>query len=132
MSSPYTSIAASLLPKGLPDDATPLGGAVNATDITTTTKQTIVTATAGKRMFITQASCYNKTTTEDQIIMLRHGTTDIAILHPADIADAYEKKGGMVTFDPPLIVPAGVDLDGIGVIALVGDCVVFVNGYSGT
>ena len=40
MSSPYTSIAGSMLPKGLPDDAVPFA-AVNATDITTTTAQEI-------------------------------------------------------------------------------------------
>jgi hypothetical protein len=131
MSSPYTSIAGALLPKGLPDDAVPFA-AVNATDITTTTKQTIKTATAGKRMFITQASCYNKTTIEDQILMLRHGTTDIAILHPVDIADSHGRAPLVRTFDPPLVIPTGVDLDGIGVIALVGDCVIDVNGYIGT
>jgi hypothetical protein len=131
MSSPYTGIADTGLPKKLPDDAVPFSAA-NATEITTTTKQTIKTGTAGKRLFITQAQAFNKTTTEDQILRLRHGTTDLAILHPADVADSYEKKGGMLEFDPPLVIPAGTDLDGIGVIANVGDCVVFVNGYIGT
>ena len=131
MSSEFKGIAAAGLPKGLPDNAVPFA-AVNATDIETTTKQTIRAGVTGERMFITQASCYNMTTTEDQILMLRHGTTDVAILHPADIADGYEKNGGGVTCDPPLVIPVGVDLDGIGVIAAVGDCVIGVNGYVGT
>jgi hypothetical protein len=124
-------IADTGLPKGLPNDAEPFS-ASNATEITTTTKQTIKTAVAGKRLFITQASCFNKTTTEDQILRLRHGTTDLAILHPTDIADSHGGGGDHQTFDPPLVIPADTDLDGIGVIALVGDCVIFVNGYVGT
>jgi len=120
-----------LLPKGLPNDAEAFWAA-NPTEITTTTKQTIKAGTTGKRLFITQAQAFNKTTTEDQILRLRHGTTDGPILHPADIADAHGDHGKMYNFDPPLVIPAGVDLDGIGVIANVGDCVVFVNGYIGT
>jgi hypothetical protein len=120
-----------MLPKGLPDDAVPFA-AVNATDITTTTKQTIKTATAGKRLFVTQAHAYNKTTTEDTILALRHGTTDVAILHPTDIALNIQISDAPVVFDPPIVIPANTDLDGISVIANKGDCVIFVNGYIGT
>lgn len=130
MSSPYTSIAGSMLPKGLPDDAVPFA-AVNATDITTTTAQEIKAAVASKRHFITEATAYNMTTAEDQILMIRHGTTDIAMLFPLDVAD---NVGGdrSVKFDPPLVIPTGVAISGIGVIAAVGDCVIAVNGYVGT
>lgn len=131
MSSELSGLTATGLPKGLPEDATPFSAA-NATDITTTTKQTIRAGVGGKRKFITQAQAYNKTTTENQILRLRHGSTDLAILHPADIADAHGDHGRILNFDPPLVIPAGVDLDGIGVIADVGDCVIFVNGYEGT
>ena len=131
MSSVMKGIADTGLPKGLPDDAVPFS-AVNVVDIDDAVKQTIYAGVPGKRMFITQASCYNKTTTEDQILMLRHGTTDIAILHPTDIADSHGRGGDHQTFDPPLVTPAGVDLDGIGVIATSGDCVIAVNGYYGT
>jgi hypothetical protein len=120
-----------MLPKGLPDDAVPFA-AVNATDITTTTKQTIKAATAGKRLFVTQAHAYNKTTTEDTILALRHGTTDVAILHPTDIALNIQISDAPVVFDPPIVIPANTDLDGISVIANKGDCVIFVNGYIGT
>ncbi len=132
MSDPIQGLYAQGLPKGLPEDAVPFS-AMNATKIETTTKQTIKAATAGKRMFVTQAVAANETTTEDQILKLRHGTTDIAILHPADIADAPTAgHGQMYTYDPPLVIPAGVDLDGIGLIAGVGDCYIAVNGYIGT
>ena len=131
MSSELAGVVANGLPKGLPEDAVPFS-AVNAVDITTTTKQTIKAAVAGKRMFLTQANCYNKTTTEDQILMLRHGTTDIAILHPVDVAEGSASRGDKQTFDPPLVIPTSTDLDGIGVIAAVGDCVIAVNGYYGT
>ena len=131
MSSELEGIVAAMLPQGLPDDAVPFA-AVNATDIETTTKQTIKAATAGKRMFVVQANSYNKTTTENQILMLRHGTTDVAILHPADIVDSHGDHGRIDRYSPPIVIPVGVDLDGIGVIANVGDCVIAVSGYIGT
>ena len=131
MSDPIQGLTQGVRPSGLPDDAEPFS-AVNATDITTTTKQTIKAGVVGKKHYITQAVAYNKTTTEDQILMIRHGTTDIAILHPADVADAHGDHGKQYNFDPPLQVPAGVDVDGIGVIAAVGDCVIALNGYVGS
>ncbi len=131
MSSPYKGIADTGLPKGLPDDAEPFC-AVNATDVTTTTKQTIKAGTAGKRLFVTEIDAYNKTTTEDQILMLRHGTTDVAMFHPLDIALDVAHPNQPKRFDPPIVIPAGVDLDVIGVIAAKGDCVMMANGYIGT
>jgi hypothetical protein len=129
MSSPFKGIAETGLPKGLPDDAEPFS-AVNATAITTTTKQTIKSGTTGKRLFITQAHAVNLTAGEVTVLALRQSTTDFAVLVPDDGADANPSK--MVTFDPPLVVPAGVDLDGISWIATVGDCHIHVNGYIGT
>ena len=130
MSTPLAGLIANGLPKGLPENAVPFS-AVNAADITDTVKQTIKTAVAGKRMFITQADAYNMTTGEDQILMIRHGTTDIAMLFPTDIADSHGQGSCKQTFDPPLVIPVSTDLDGIGVIGTAGDCVIAVVGYVG-
>lgn len=129
MSSEMKGIAAGGLPKGLPEDAVPFS-AMNSTAITTTTKQTIKAGTAGKRMFITQAHAVNLTAGEVTVLALRQGTTDFATLIPDDGSDANPSKERK--FDPPLVVPIGVDLDGISQIAAVGDCHISVNGYIGT
>jgi hypothetical protein len=129
MSDPIQGLIANGLPKGLPEDAVPFA-AVNATDITTTTKQTIKAAVGGKRMFITQANATNITAAEVQILALRHGTTDVALLIPSDGSDANPSQ--VIRFDPPIVIPKGVDLDGIGLIAAVGDCRIAVCGYTGT
>lgn len=131
MSDPIQGLVAGVLPKYLPDDAAPFTE-VNTSDITTTTKQTIKSGVSGKCIYVTEAACYNKTTGENQILMLRHGSTDVAILHPEDIADPHGVKGGRRVFTPPIKIPVGVDLDGIGVIATVGDCVIECRGYVGT
>jgi hypothetical protein len=130
MSSENKGIAGAMLPKCLPDDAVPFS-AMNAAAITTTTKQTIKAGVTGKRMFICQASAVNLTAAEVTLLALRQGTTDFAVLVPDDGSDANPAKGP-VRFDPPLVVPAGVDLDGISMIAAVGDCHISVSGYVGT
>lgn len=130
MSDPIQGLVAGVLPKFLPDDAAPFR-AVNSTDITVATKQTIKSGVSGKCIYVTEAACYNKTTTQNQILMLRHGTTDVAILHPEDIADAHGDKGGLRFFDPPIKIPVGLDLDGIGILS-VGDCVIECGGYVGS
>lgn len=129
MSDPIQGLIANGLPKGLPEDAVPFA-AVNATDITTTTKQTIKAGVGGKRMFVTQANATNITAAEVQLLALRHGTTDVALVVPSDGGDANPSQA--YTFDPPIVIPAGVDLDGIGLIADVGDCRIAVRGYVGT
>lgn len=140
MSSEFKAVAANGLPKGLPEDAVQFS-AMNGTLITTTTKQTIKAGTAGKRLFITQANAVNNTTGEDAVSALRHGSTDVALLLPVDAgaqinaaaaASVPGQNAGQYTYDPPIIIPAGVDLDGIGVVAALGDVTISVNGYIGT
>jgi len=124
-------IAANIMPHGLPSDATPFS-AVNAAAITTTTLQVIKAGAAGVRMFITSIEVVNHKNTEDQVIMV--GDEDdvfIACLVAQD-ADALTSVPLKRDYYPPLVVAANKDLEGIGLIALKGDCFVSVNGFLGT
>jgi len=123
-------ITARALPNKVPS-ATTAFTAVNALPITTTTGVTVKTGTAAKRMYITQALAFNKTTTEDNGYLLYEATTASKVLAvlPGQDADALTAPAQMITFCPPIKTNAGKDIKCKGIIATQGDTYCFINGY---
>lgn len=119
-------IGKSSLPHGMPAAVTPFS-AVNAAPVTTTTHIAVKAAVVDKRHFITGAHAVNVTAAEVQVLALEVGGVNIAVLVPDDGADANPCK--KVTFNPPLPCAAGEAVYAIGLIALVGDCYVEIEGY---
>ena len=111
----------------IPDTATPFS-ATNATVITTTTLQVIKAAVASKRHWITETIAVNSTPAEDQVLALQDEDDVIAaVLMPAD--GSLGANAGKTTHNPPLVIASGKAIEGIGKIAVVGDCFITVNGY---
>lgn len=125
----YTpAIAASFVEAGpVPSDAATFT-AVNATDITTTTKQLIKAAPgAGKAIYITQAIFNNKTVAEHASLILQD-EDDVEIVHvniPVTVANI------VINFRPPVEVAANKEVEGIAVTTL-GDSTITINGFVGT
>jgi hypothetical protein len=132
MSDPLEGLIAQGLPKGLPENAEPFS-AVNGTDLTVAaTPQVIKAAVAGSRMFITQATAINKTTTEDAVTLLNDEDDVLhAVMLPADADGVGASRDGVYTFDPPLVIAKGKALE-CTAIGDLGDVRVAVNGYTGT
>jgi len=118
---------------GVPSTATPFT-AMSAV-ITGVTAVAVKTGTAGKIMYITQVYAVNKTTGEDQAIILGEATTaatvtdNLAIVAASDIDGLTAIDRGQ-TFVPALRTTAAKSIAAKGVISGIGDCYVVVNGYT--
>ena len=111
----------------IPSDAVPFY-AVNASDITTTTKQLIKAGPgAGKSIYITQAIFNNKTVAEHASLILQD-EDDVEIVH-VDLPVTGTNK--VINFNPPIMVAEDKDLEGIAVTTL-GDSTIAINGFIGT
>jgi len=119
----------------LPVDAVPFHS-FNDTDITTTSKQTIKTGTAGKAIYVKKVQLINKTPGETPTIKLQDsaGTpNEYAKIHVGGIVATGGLQGPVIEhiFDPVLELPVGLDFDGIALSA-VGDVIVNASGWVGT
>ncbi|MBW7990029.1 MAG: hypothetical protein FVQ84_08450 [Planctomycetes bacterium] len=127
-------IADAAIPHGLPDGVpiSPMS-AVNSSAITTTTGVAIKAAVAGKRHWITEAVAINEATTEDAVFAISdEDDNEYAIMAPVD-ADGVNNGGGAAmgkyVFNPPLVIPAGKAIEGIGKVAVLGDVWCSINGF---
>jgi len=116
-----------LIRHGIPATATPFS-AVNAAAITTTTHIAIKAAVPAKRHWITQAFAVNITAAELQLLAIEVGGVNVALLSPDDGADA--NPGKVQRYMPPIECAAGEAIYGIGLIAVVGDCFIAVQGFT--
>ncbi len=102
--------------------------ATNTADITTTTAVEIKAAVAGKRHWITGATCINKTDVETPFIGLQgDGDVLVDVFAPGD--PAIVAGGDTHYYNPPLVIPSGEAIEGIALLAALGDCIIAVHGY---
>ena len=127
-----TAIEAGNYATGVPSTATPFT-AMSAV-VTGVTAVALKTGTSAKIMYITQLYAVNKTTTEDQAIVLGEATTaailtdSLAIIAASDVGGTEVDRG--MTFVPALRTTASKSLAVAGAISGIGDCYVVVNGYT--
>jgi hypothetical protein len=127
-----SAAAASLLPKGVPADATPFSACNQAAADTDATPVAIKAATAAKRIFICQIDLYNKTTAEVPVTIINDEDDVIyAVLEPQSLDDSDTAGKGHFTFDPPLIIPTNKALE-LTPVGSLGDTYATVTGYVGT
>ena len=96
-------------PKDLPDGRTNFT-AINSTDITSTTEQTIKAGTTGKKMYVNSAQAVNKTAAEETTIEIGYGATPtvLACIPCANVDDARVDQP--IIFAQPIEIPAGEDI----------------------
>ena len=103
--------------------------------VTGTTAVALKTGTASKIMYITQIYAVNKSTGQDQAIILGEATTaatvtdNLAIIQASDIDGLTANDLGR-TFVPALRTTASKSIAVKGAISGIGDCYVVANGYT--
>jgi hypothetical protein len=98
------------------------------TVITTTTAVEAKAAVTGKKHWITWAIVVNYHATEDTYINIQ-GSGDVVLASLAAPALDLGAGHGLHVFNPPLEVPAGEAVEGIGGLVATGDCFLTVGGY---
>jgi len=115
--------------EGLPSDAVPFHD-YNATDITSTTAQTIRAAPgAGKCFYISKITSFNSHATETPVITLQDDAgTPVQFWKWEQAAGPGQNE---FTFDPPLKTTTNTALEGVAD-GSTGDVRIQVNGWVGT
>ena len=118
------------LPQGVPVGSTPFSACNQAAADTAATPVVVRASPGATRMFITEVRIFNTTTAEIPAGDIRD-SADVVLVHVG--AESFDDDGavtgrGVYKFNPPLIVPANLNLE-YTPFATIGDVFCSVVGY---